>query len=248
MRLKSSEEKMITLNINGLEVKAEKGQTILDAARFYGIEIPTLCYHEGLSRFGGCRLCLVEIGQEPKSKLVSSCTYPVEEGLVVRTDTRRVIETRKMMIELMLSVAPNSKIIQDLASKFGVKQVRFKIRNEECILCGLCVRMCAEQMDGRAIGFQKRGFRRKISTPFDIRSEECRLCGGCIYICPACQLRCQGPQAETAVCNACLTMDPTCLDYYDELQCWMYNVGRCGTCVREKSEKQAGKEQARTSK
>jgi len=224
---------MIELILNGLPVKAEEGWTVLETAKFYGLEIPTLCYNEGLSPFGGCRLCLVEIGEEPRTKLVSSCTYPAEEGLIVRTDTRRVIEARRMMIELMLSVAPDSKTIQDLASKFGVKRLRFSVRNEECILCGLCVRMCNEQMDARAIGFQKRGYKRKISTPFDRRSEVCRLCGGCMYICPVCQLRCQGPQAETAVCNACLTMDPTCLDVYDELQCWMYDAGRCGTCVRE---------------
>jgi len=224
---------MITLRLNGLDVQAEEGWTVLETAKFYGLEIPTLCYNEGLSSYGGCRLCLVEIGVEPRTKLVSSCTFPAEEGLVVHTDTKRVIEARRMMIELMLSVAPFSKQIQDLASKFGVTRMRFTPRNEECILCGLCVRMCAEQMDGRAIGFQNRGSKRKISTPFDVRSEECRLCGGCLYICPACQMRCQGPEAETAVCNACLTMEPTCLDAYDELQCWMYDAGQCGTCVQE---------------
>ncbi|MFQ6082217.1 MAG: 2Fe-2S iron-sulfur cluster-binding protein [Candidatus Aminicenantia bacterium] len=228
---------MIKLTINGLEVEVEEGWTILEAAKFYGLEIPTLCYYEGLTPYGGCRLCLVEIGEGEKSKLVTSCTYPVEKGLIVKTDTKRVIEARKMMIELMLSIAPFSKTIQDLASKFGVTKVRFKPRNEECILCGLCVRMCHEQMDAQAIGFVNRGKDLRITTPFDIKSEACRLCGGCIYICPACQLRCQGPGAETAICNACLTMDPTCLDYYDELQCWMYDAGRCGTCVREEPEK-----------
>jgi predicted molibdopterin-dependent oxidoreductase YjgC len=152
---------------------------------------------------------------------------------VVRTDTKKVLEARKMNIELMLSIAPYSKVIQDLASKFGVTRVRFKVRNEECVLCGLCVRMCREQMDGKAIGFVRRGIDMRITTAFDKKSQECRLCGGCMYICPACQLRCQGPDAETAVCNACLTMDPTCVDVYDELQCWMYDAGRCGTCVRE---------------
>jgi NADH dehydrogenase/NADH:ubiquinone oxidoreductase subunit G len=226
---------MIELILNGLQVRAEEGWTLLETAKFYGLEIPTLCYHEGLSPYGGCRLCLVEIGEPGKSKLVTSCTYPSEPGLVVRTDSKRVVAARRMMIELMLSTAPNSKKIQDLASRFGVTQVRFTPRNEECVLCGLCVRMCAEQMDGRAIGFQQRGHKRKISTPFDLRSEVCRLCGGCMYICPACQLRCQGPNAETVLCNACLTMDPTCLDQYDDLQCWMYDAGRCGTCVREKA-------------
>jgi len=223
---------MIKFIMNNLEVQAEEGSTILEAAKFYGLEIPTLCAYEGLTPFGGCRLCLVEIGKQPKTKLVSSCTYPVEEGLVVRTDTRRVVETRRMMIELMLSTAPYSKVLQDLASSYGVTKMRFEPRNEECVMCGLCVRICDEQMDAQAIGFQNRGYKRKIGTPFDAKSERCRTCGACMYVCPACSLRCQGPQADTALCNACLTMEPTCLEAFDELHCWMYDAGRCGTCVQ----------------
>jgi NADH dehydrogenase/NADH:ubiquinone oxidoreductase subunit G len=226
---------MISLIMNGLEVKAEEGWTVLETAKFYGLEIPTLCHNEGLTPWGGCRLCVVEVGPKPKTKLVSSCTYPVEEGLIVQTDTKRVLATRRMMIELMLSTAPMSKKIQDLASKFGVTEQRFPPRNEECVYCGLCVRMCDEQMDARAIGFQNRGHKRKISTPFDIRSEECRLCGGCIYICPACSARCQGPNAETDICNACLQLEPTCLETFGELNCWMYDAGRCGTCIQDKT-------------
>ncbi len=225
---------MITFRMNGLEVRAEEGSTLLDTAKFYGLEIPTLCHNEGLTPFGGCRLCVVEIGEGLRSKLVSACTYPAEEGLIVRTDSKRVWASRRMMIELMLAMAPGSKVLQDMASQFGVTRVRFAPRNEECVLCGLCTRICAEQMDARAIGFQQRGHKRKISTPFDMRSEECRTCGACLYICPACQLRCQGPNAETALCNGCLTMAPSCLDHYDDLQCWMYDAGRCGTCVQEK--------------
>jgi NADH dehydrogenase/NADH:ubiquinone oxidoreductase subunit G len=226
---------MISLIMNGLEVKAEEGWTVLETAKFYGLEIPTLCHNEGLTPWGGCRLCVVEVGPKPKTKLVSSCTYPVEEGLIVQTDTKRVLATRRMMIELMLSTAPMSKKIQDLASKFGVTEQRFPPRNEECVYCGLCVRMCDEQMDARAIGFQNRGHKRKISTPFDIRSEECRLCGGCIYVCPACSARCQGPNAETDICNACLQLEPTCLETFGELNCWMYDAGRCGTCIQGKT-------------
>jgi bidirectional [NiFe] hydrogenase diaphorase subunit len=225
---------MITFHMNGLGSKVEGGSTPLDAARFYGLEIPTLCHHDGLTPHGGCRLCVVEIGEGLRSKLVSSCTYPAEEGLVVRTDSARVWKSRRMMIELMLAMAPGSKVLQDMASQFNVTQVRFPLRNTECVLCGLCTRICAEQMDAAAIGFQQRGHKRKISTPFDARSEVCRLCGACMYICPACQLRCQGPQADTAICNGCLTMEPSCLDHYDDLQCWMYDAGRCGTCVQEK--------------
>jgi len=226
---------MITFIMNGMKVQAEEGWSILETARFYGLEIPTLCHHDGLSEYGGCRLCLVELGEGPRAKLVSSCTYPAQEGIVVRTDTKRVWAARRMMIEFLVAVAPSSKVLQDLASKFGVTKVRFTPRNEDCILCGLCVRMCAEQMGARAIGFQERGYKRKISTPFDVRSDVCRECGACMYICPACQLRCQGPNADTVLCNACLNMDPTCHDYYDDLQCWMYDSGRCGTCVRGKN-------------
>ncbi len=225
---------MITFRMNGLEVQAEEGSTILDAAKFYGLAIPTLCHHEGLTEFGGCRLCVVEIGEGLRTKLVSSCTYPVEEGLVVRTDSARVWKSRRMMIELMLAMAPGSKVLQDMASKYGVTKVRFTPRDGECVLCGLCTRICAEQMDAQAIGFQQRGHKRKISTPFDMRSDVCRLCGACMYVCPACQLRCQGPKAETALCNACLAMAPSCLEHYEDLQCWMYDAGRCGTCVQEK--------------
>ena len=225
---------MITFRMNGLEVQAEEGSTLLETAKFYGLEIPTLCHNDGLTPFGGCRLCVVEIGEGLRTKLVSSCTYPVEEGLVVRTDSARVWKSRRMMIELMLAMAPGSKILQDMASQFGVTQVRFKVRDTECVMCGLCTRICAEQMDAESIGFQNRGHKRKISTPFDMRSDVCRLCGACMYICPACQLRCQGPQADTALCNGCLTMEPSCLDHYDDLQCWMYDAGRCGTCVQEK--------------
>lgn len=223
---------MVTLRINELDVTVDEGMTLLEAARFLGIDIPTLCHHDGLSPYGACRLCVVEIGKEPKTRLVSACTYPVEEGLIVRTHSKRVLQARKMLVELMLSIAPRSKTIQDLAAKLGVQQVRFETRDEECILCGLCVRMCAEQMQSGAIGFAERGYRRRITTPFDRKSELCRTCGGCIYICPVCQLRCQGPNPPTAVCGSCLQLSPTCTELYDDLMCYMGPAGVCGTCVR----------------
>jgi ferredoxin len=117
-----------------------------------------------------------------------------------------------------------------------VHHVRFKVRHEQCILCGLCVRLCAEQMMAKAIGFVNRGYRRKVSTPFDLRSDVCRTCGACLYICPACQLRCQGPDAPDAVCNACLAPAPTCLEVYDDFACFMGSVGDCGTCVKKTSD------------
>ena len=224
---------MITFKLNGLEVQVEDGSTILEACQFFGIHIPTLCHMEGLKPYGGCRLCLVQIGDDKNPKLVTACTYPVEEGLKVRTNTKLVVDTRKMMVELLLSISSGSKVIQDLASKLNVTRVRFKPRYEDCILCGLCVRMCKEQMQSGAIGFTKRGYKKKIQTPFDERSEVCRLCGGCIYVCPVCQGRCQGPDADTDVCNACLTLEPSCIEVHDDYQCWMGTTGDCGTCIKK---------------
>jgi len=218
---------MVKLVINGWEVQAEEWWTLLDAIRWVGFDVPTLCYHEGLSPYGACRLCVVEIGKEPRTKLVSSCTYPVEEGLIVRTHSQRVVNARKMIVELMLASSPQSKTVQDLASQLGVQQVRFKVEHEDCLLCGLCVRMCAEQMMAKAIDFAYRGGDRKITTPFDIKSEVCRQCGACMYICPACQLRCDGPDAKHDICNACLQITPECLQTYDDVMCYLTTCGAC---------------------
>jgi NADH dehydrogenase/NADH:ubiquinone oxidoreductase subunit G len=214
---------MITLKINGVPVTVEEGTTLLEAAKFVGFPIPTLCHMEGLSPYGACRLCVVEIGEGLKTKLVSSCTYPAQEGLNVRTSSSRVVRARRMILELLLASCPQSKIIQDLASAHNVRQQRFRQEYETCILCGLCVRMCKEQMMASAIGFRGRGERRSIGTPFDIKSEKCRLCGGCIYVCPACQLRCTYTQPEMAICGGCANLSPPCLakEQFDDMMCYL---------------------------
>ena len=191
------------INIDGINFDAPTGSTILEAANFLGIKIPTLCYHEGLSPWGGCRLCIVEIGQGDRTKLVTSCTYLVEEGLLVKTTNERIENARKMILELLISQCPTSKTLQDLASEMGLNRVRFRPKWEDCIQCGLCIRMCNEQMMTSAIGFQSRGNKLNITTPFNENSEECRKCGGCIYICPACTLRCDGPEPENVLCGGC---------------------------------------------
>ncbi len=220
---------MITLKINGLPVTVEEGTTILEAAEFIGFPIPTLCHMDGLTPYGACRICVVEIGEGLKSKLVSSCTYPVEEGMKVRTASDRVVRARKMVLELLLASCPQSKVIQDLASAHEVRQQRFRQEYEDCILCGLCVRMCKEQMAATAIGFRGRGEHRSIGTPFDIRSEKCRLCGGCIYVCPACQLRCTYTQPEEAICGGCANLSPPCLEkeLFNDMMCYMEPCVAC---------------------
>ena len=220
---------MISLKINGLNLTIEEGTTLLEAARFLGFPIPTLCHKDGLSPYGACRLCVVEIGEEPNTRLVSSCTYPVEEGLKVRTASSRVMRARRMIIELLLASCPQSKTIQDLASAYGINRQRFKQEYEDCILCGLCVRMCEEQMMAKAIGFRGRGENRSIGTPFDIKSDVCRLCGGCIYICPACQLRCTFNEPEKAICGGCQNLRAPCIEKeeFNDLMCYMEPCVAC---------------------
>ena len=224
---------MIRLTINGVEVSVEDGSTLLEAARFLGFPIPTLCHMEGLSPYGACRLCVVEIGEGPRAKLVSSCTYPAEEGLKVRTASSRVLRARKMVLELLLASCPQSKVIQDLAAAHDVRQQRFRQEYEDCILCGLCVRMCEEQMMAKAIGFRGRGENRGIGTPFDIKSDQCRLCGGCMYVCPACQLRCTYNEPEKAICGGCANLSPPCVEkeQFDDMMCYM---APCVACEIEK--------------
>jgi coenzyme F420 hydrogenase subunit beta len=228
---------VINIKINGVNASVEEGSTLLEAAQFLGFHIPTLCHMEGLTPYGGCRLCVVEIGEPGKSKLVASCSYKAQEGLRVRTSSQRVVRARKMIIELMLASCPQSKVIQDLASKHDVRTQRFRQEYEDCILCGLCVRMCKEQMDGKAIGFRGRGDHRSIGTPFDIKSEQCRLCGGCIYVCPVCSLRCTYNEPDKAVCGGCANLSPPCLGKgeFDDMMCYMDPCVACEIADRKRS-------------
>ncbi len=220
---------MITLSLNGIAVSVEPGATLLEASRVMGIPIPTLCHLDGLSPYGACRLCVVEIGQPSRSRLVTACTYPVEEGLKVRTGSTRVLRARGMILELLLASCPQSKTIQDLASAHGIRQQRFRQEHEDCILCGRCVRMCEEQMMAKAIGFRGRGQARGLGTPFDKTSEACRQCGGCLYVCPACQLRCTYTDPERAVCGGCATLSPPCVGpgRSDDLHCYLDPCAAC---------------------
>jgi NADH dehydrogenase/NADH:ubiquinone oxidoreductase subunit G len=233
---------MINLKINGLGVSVEKGTTLLEAARFLGFPIPTLCHNDGLSPYGDCRVCTVEIMENSKSRLVTSCTYPATEGLQVRTASARVISARKMIIELLLASCPQSRKIQDLASAFGVRQQRFRQESENCILCGLCIRMCEEQMMAKAIGFRGRGERRSIGTPYDRKSDICRTCGACMYICPACQLRCTFNEPEKAICGACANLSAPCIEkkHFEDMMCYM---SPCVACEINESAPQKGEKQ-----
>ncbi len=175
---------MITLTIDGQKVQVEEGTSLLEAAEDIGIKIPTLCYHKALSPYGACRLCLVEITQDSRKMIQASCLYKAEEGMMVETHSERVIRDRKIMIELLLARCPDSKEIQELADELGVKETRIKKKDNDCTLCGLCVRMCEERMGIGAISFVNRGSKREVVPPYEALSEVCQTCGACSFICP----------------------------------------------------------------
>jgi len=179
----------ILLQIDGKEVKAKEGMTVLEAARSAGISIPTLCHHENLEPFGGCRICIVEAEGHGWTKLVASCAYGVEENLVVRTRSEKIDRIRKNILELLLAHAPDSPQLQDLAGEYGAAKDRFEKDASFCIHCGLCVRYCAEIKKKNAVGFVDRGIRKEISFIPEIAFQECHSCMECFPLCPTSYLQ-----------------------------------------------------------
>ena len=176
---------MITLKINDKEIGANPGETILEAASRVEIEIPTLCYHPALTPSGACRFCSVEVTtKRGRNRVVTSCLYPVEEGLDVQTDSEKIKRLRRGLMELLLARCPNSEKIKDIAREMGVTEPRFHVDGENCILCGMCVRVCEEISEAKAISAINRGIKKEIATPFYDLGETCIGCGGCAYVCP----------------------------------------------------------------
>ena len=208
---------MVKLVINGKEVTTEKSNTVLEVARAAGIDIPTLCSHESLPPYGSCRFCIVEVTQRGRTRLQTSCTLPVAEGMEIKTHSERVMKIRKILVELMLARCPESEVLRDMAREIGVPHCRFeRVRGQKspchtcqactlveqmpmqapdgvpstfvgrsgCILCGMCVRLCDDVMKIGALGFEGRGMRRRVTTPFREPSEFCITCGACTSICP----------------------------------------------------------------
>jgi bidirectional [NiFe] hydrogenase diaphorase subunit len=179
----------IIIQIDGKEVKAAEGMTILEAAQSVGIFIPTLCHHQKLEPYGACRLCTVEIEVRSWKSLVAACLYPVEQGLVVRTRSEKVDKIRKMILELLLAHAPYSPQLQELAQEYGADKDRFEKESSFCILCGLCVRYCAEVKKKNAVGFVECGARREIRFIPEIAAKECKDCKECFALCPTSYLQ-----------------------------------------------------------
>lgn len=177
------------MQIDGKEVGAEEGMTVLDAARAAGISIPTLCHHEKLEPFGGCRLCMVEVESRGRTKLVVSCVYQAADGLVVKTRSDKIDKLRKTILELLLAHAPDSPQLVELAAEYGADKDRFEKEASFCIHCGLCVRYCAEVKQKHAVGFIDRGTRKEIAFVPEIAAKECDACKECFPLCPTSYLQ-----------------------------------------------------------
>ena len=174
----------ILLKIDGREVKTPEGTTILQAAQNAGIDIPTLCSQDKIAPYGACRICTVEAESGGRTNLVAACLYPAEPNLIVRTNTERVNKIRKMLLELMMAHAPDAPVLLELAGQLGADKNRFEKQPSFCILCGLCVRYCAEVKKKNAIGFVDRGVKREIGFIPEIASKECWSCRECFPLCP----------------------------------------------------------------
>jgi bidirectional [NiFe] hydrogenase diaphorase subunit len=202
--------KIKTLTIDGKEVSAREGETILQVARENGIDIPTLCYLEGLKPIGACRLCLVEV--KGINRLVPACVTQVEEGMEVVTNSERLIKYRQMILELLFSernhtcsvcVVNGHCELQRLAQRLGVTHIRFPYRypnlpidasherfvidHNRCVLCTRCVRVCDEIEGAHVWDVMGRGINSRIIADLNQpwgTSEVCTSCGKCVHVCP----------------------------------------------------------------
>ncbi|ACH38469.1 iron-sulfur cluster-binding protein, putative [Citrifermentans bemidjiense Bem] len=208
----------IVLQIDGKEVKAQEGMTIVEAANTVGIHIPTLCHHEKLEPYGACRICTVEAESNGRKTLVAGCLYPVENGMVVQTSTEKLYAIRKVLVEQMMAHAPDAPQLIELAKEYGADKDRFDKDPSFCILCGLCVRYCAEVKKKNAIGYMDRGPRREISFIPEVAAKECWDCKECFPLCPTSAL-----QAAYVLTEALLPAQPE-----EEGGCSCSASGCCG--------------------
>jgi bidirectional [NiFe] hydrogenase diaphorase subunit len=184
-------ELMIPITIDGRKLEARENQTVLQVAREHGIDIPTLCAHEALGPHGACRLCIVEAeGAALRKGLMASCTLQVSPNLIVETKSPRVVQARKVIFELLLGRASESADLRELAQRYGVTGSRFMTESsEDCVRCGICIRVCKEQIGVAALCFAGRGQKKRVTAEFGKLSETCIGCGTCANLCPTGAIR-----------------------------------------------------------
>lgn len=202
----------IQLQIDGKKVTATPGMTVLQAARGAKIPIPTLCDHEQLHPYGACRICTVEADVNGRTSLIAACQHPAEADMVIRTRTEQIERIRKVLLEQMLAHAPDSEQLNALGKMYGADKDRFPKDPSFCILCGLCVRYCAEVKQKYAIGFFDRGSKREIAFIPEVAMRECWDCKECFPLCPTSALQAayvlteallEPPESSAPACGGC---------------------------------------------
>ncbi|MEW6082338.1 MAG: 2Fe-2S iron-sulfur cluster-binding protein [Bacillota bacterium] len=176
------------MDIDDREVPWEEGQTVLEAARRGGIEIPTLCHHPGLEPYGACRVCLVEIVDGGRKGLSASCCLAAADGLRVVTSSDRVLRARRVVVGFLLDRLPPSSPLRSLAPSLRVSPAPDETGQDDCVACGRCMRACAA-VGRHAISFAWRGTRRRPVTPFEASSPDCVGCTACAQVCPTGAIR-----------------------------------------------------------
>lgn len=248
--------------INGRAVEARPNETLLGVARRYGVEIPTLCDHKAVLPYGVCRLCVVDLKKGERSKMVIACVYLPGEGDVVETDSARVKQTRRMILELLLARCPQVAQIRRLAKEYGATPVRFQVpagtaAGERCILCGLCVRVCRDVIGQSAIGYSHRGGQRMITSPLGIESEKCIGCRACIHVCPTGALHFEDhdgervmqelhthlPMANCRVCGTSFVTQKQLAGLKGRTAVLIETLETCPSCRRKQTGRDLGKSQ-----
>jgi len=177
----------VTITVNGRRFSGKRGESLLGLLRREGFEVPGLCYHPLLEATGNCRLCLVEVQRGGRRRVTTSCNYPLLEGLQVQLDTDQVVRLRRQVLQLLLAMAPQAVEVRRLAERYGVNETPYVTRQpaDNCILCGLCVRVCREAVGAEALSFGGRGEKKHLASR--ILGEfppDCIGCGACSWICP----------------------------------------------------------------
>jgi NADH dehydrogenase/NADH:ubiquinone oxidoreductase subunit G len=196
--------KEIEITINGLNVRATEREPLIDVCEREGIHIPTMCHHPRLEPYGACRVCLAKATWGTKSKYVTACNYPVEEGDIFDTESDDVKGLRSLTIEALLGRCPNEPGVIEFARKYGISHSRLAALEpggDDCILCGLCVRVCDEVVGSLALGFKGRGNTREVGTPFIDSMEACIACGACSSVCPTTAMKMEGARTKAMLMN-----------------------------------------------
>jgi heterodisulfide reductase subunit A len=240
--MRDTDSGLMQLQIDDRAVGVPEGSTILDAARIAGVYIPTLCYSSLIEPYAACRLCSVEVEfPNGKRRIVTACNHPVIEGIKVYSDNDKVRRIRRMIVEMLLARCSTVKVLQDLAREYGIERVRLEKQEEECILCGLCVRVCADIVGKAAISFAGRGLDRRVSTPYDVATTECIACGACSLVCPTGVIRIEDTKGREIV-HSELDLGPSKAvtipflqavpnsPYIDTEKCIHFQTGGCGHC------------------